>query len=174
MTLINKESDLNGEFANRKEPLNGAEPASSTIPGGSLDFNALRLGQDYTQAAGVEKLLTTVPVRKPNKTEFLRVHPQMGFETMLLDLKEDRESYLVSPSLLPDVSGLAVPVSLKLAINRASSFSCGRFGFRARMDAEIFGTKAPGKQRVSPSPAGSPCGQTWLLVPMRFTRAPKP
>jgi len=120
MTLINKESDLNGEFANPKEPLNGAEPASSTIPGGSLDFNALRLGQDYTQAAGVEKLLTTVPVRKPNKTEFLRVHPQMGFETMLLDLKEDRESYLVSPSLLPDVSGLAVPVSLKLAINRAS------------------------------------------------------
>ena len=120
MTLINKESDLNGEFANRKEALNGAEPASSTIPAGSLDFNALRLSQDYTQAAGVEKLLTTVPVRKPNKTEFVRVHPEMHFDTMLLDLKEDRESYLVSPSLLADVSGLAVPVSLKLAINRAS------------------------------------------------------
>jgi len=120
MTLINKESDLNGEFANRKEPLNGAEPASSTIPAGGLDFNALRLSQDYTQAAGVEKLLTTVPVRKPNRTEFVRIHPQMQFDTMLLDLKEDRESYLVAPNLLPDVSGLAVPVSLKLAINRAS------------------------------------------------------
>jgi len=113
MALMSENINLNGA-------LNGAEPASSTIPAGSLDFNALRLSQDYTQAAGVEKLLTTVPVRKPNKTEFVRVHPQMGFETMLLDLKEDRESYLVSPSLLADVSGLAVPVSLKLAINRAS------------------------------------------------------
>ena len=98
MTLINKENDLNGEFANRKGALNGAEPASSTIPAGSLDFNALRLSQDYAQAAGVEKLLTTVPVRKPNKTEFVRVHPEMHFDTMLLDLKEDRESYLVSPA----------------------------------------------------------------------------
>ena len=113
MALMTENINLNGA-------LNGAEPASSTIPAGSLDFNALRLSQDYTQAAGVEKLLTTVPVRKPNKTEFVRVHPQMGFETMLLDLKEDRESYLVAPSLLPGVSGLAVPVSLKLAINRAS------------------------------------------------------
>ena len=113
MALMSENINLNGA-------LNGAEPASSTIPAGSLDFNALRLSQDYTQAAGVEKLLTTVPVRKPNKTEFVRVHPEMHFDTMLLDLKEDRESYLVAPSLLADVSGLAVPVSLKLAINRAS------------------------------------------------------
>ena len=113
MELMSEQINLNGA-------LNGAEPASSTIPAGSLDFNALRLSQDYTQAAGVEKLLTTVPVRKPNKTEFVRVHPEMHFDTMLLNLKEDRESYLVSPSLLADVSGLAVPVSLKLAINRAS------------------------------------------------------
>jgi len=108
------------EETNFNSALNGAEPANNAIAAGALDFNALRLSQDYTQAAGVEKLLTTVPVRKPNKTEFVRVHPDMHFETMLLDLKEDRESYLVSPNLLPDVSGLAVPVSLKLAINRAS------------------------------------------------------
>ena len=77
------------------------------------------LARPTTQTAGVEKLLTTVPVRKPNKTEFVRVHPEMHFDTMLLELKEDRESYLVLPHLLADVSGIAVPVSLKLAINRA-------------------------------------------------------
>ena len=120
MKLVTDNIDLNGEFTNRKEAPNGAEPANGALPAGGLDFNALRLSQDYTQAAGVEKLLTTVPVRKPNKTEFVRVHPEMHFDTMLLDLKEDRESYLVSPSLLADVSGLAVPVALKLAINRAS------------------------------------------------------
>ena len=78
------------------------------------------------------------------------MHPQMGFETMLLDLKEDRESYLVSPSLLADVSGLAVPVSLKLAINRASVLFLWPLRLLARMGAAMFGTKAPGKRRVSP------------------------
>ena len=120
MILINKESELNGEFANRKEALNGAEAAQGAIPTSGFDFNALRLSQAYEQTAGVEKLLTTVPVRKPNKTEFVRVHPEMCFDTMLLELKEDRESYLVLPHLLADVSGIAVPVSLRVAINRAA------------------------------------------------------
>jgi hypothetical protein len=120
MILINRESQLNGEFANRKEALNGAEPAQGAIAAGGFDFNALRLSQAYEQTAGVEKLLTTVPVRKPNKTEFVRVHPEMHFDTMLLELKEDRESYLVLPHLLADVSGIAVPVCLRLAVNRAA------------------------------------------------------
>jgi hypothetical protein len=119
MTLSNKESGLNGEFANRKESLNGTEPAQRAIAAGRIDFNALRLSQAYEQTAGVEKLLTTVPVRKPNKTEFVRMHPEMCFDTMLLELKEDRESYLVLPHLLAEVSGIAVQVSLRLAINRA-------------------------------------------------------
>ncbi len=110
MKLVSN-NELNGT-------LNGAEPANSAILASGIDFNALRLNQDYTQAAGVEKLLTTVPVRKPSKTEFIRVHPEMQFLTMLLDLKEDRESYLVSPELLVHLSGIAVRVALKPAINR--------------------------------------------------------
>ena len=119
MELINKDIALNGEFANRKESVNDAEPALGAITASGLDFNALRLSQAYEQTAGVEKLLTTVPVRKPNKTEFVRVHPEMSFDTMLLDLKEDRESYLVSPHLLTEVSGIAAPVSLRVAVNRS-------------------------------------------------------
>ena len=68
MKLITEEINFNNA-------LNGAEPSNNAIAASTLDFNALRLSQDYTQAAGVEKLLTTVPVRKPNKTEFVRVHP---------------------------------------------------------------------------------------------------
>ena len=120
MNFMTKDIDLNGECADRKGSLNGAEAAQGAIPTGGFDFNALRLSQAYEQTAGVEKLLTTVPVRKPNKTEFVRVHPEMHFDTMLLELKEDRESYLVLPHLLADVSGIAVPVSLRLAVNRAA------------------------------------------------------
>lgn len=110
---------LMSEEMNFNRALNGAEPANNAIAAGAIDFNALRLSQDYAQVAGVEKLLTTVPVRKPDKREFVRVHPDMHFETMLLNW-EDKESYLVSPNLLTEVSGIAVPVSLKVAINRVN------------------------------------------------------
>ena len=86
---MNKIIDLNEELAQRKESLNGAEPADGVTSTGGFDFNALRLSQAYTDTTGVEKLLTTVPVRKPIKTEFVRVHPKMHFDTMLLELKED-------------------------------------------------------------------------------------
>jgi len=51
----------------------------------NLEFNAapdpfnpasLRLDPSYVETMGVRKLLITVPVRKPNKQEFVRVHPE--------------------------------------------------------------------------------------------------
>jgi hypothetical protein len=38
------------------------------------NLSALRLDQSYADTVGVKKLLTTVPVRKPNRQEFVRVH----------------------------------------------------------------------------------------------------
>ena len=118
MTLIDKVSELNGEFASWKESPTGAEPTQGAIAASGFDFNALRLSQAYGQTAGVEKLLTTVPVDKPKKTEFVRVHPKMHFDAVLLELKEDREKYLVSTQVQPHVAGVAVPVSLRLAVSR--------------------------------------------------------
>ena len=39
------------------------------------DLNALKLSQDYADTVGVKKILATVPVGKPNKQDFVRVHP---------------------------------------------------------------------------------------------------
>jgi hypothetical protein len=85
---------------------------------GNLDFESLRLSQDFERGGGAEKVLTTIPVRKPGKTEFVRVHPEHHFETLLLDLKEEHESYLILPVLRNDVASIAHPVSLRLAISR--------------------------------------------------------
>jgi hypothetical protein len=40
-----------------------------------FDPSVLRLSQNFSEATGVKKLVTTVPVRKPNKQDFIRVHP---------------------------------------------------------------------------------------------------
>jgi len=69
---------------------------------------------------GVKKALVRVPVRKPHRQEFVRVRNDAAYrlETGLLELKEDREFYLLSPEVRDQMPGDWVPVRLVTAINR--------------------------------------------------------
>lgn len=67
-----------------------------------FNLDNLRLSQDYASEVGVQKKLITVPVRKPNKSEFVRVHPDAAYHltTLVLELKEQRnETYVIGPAL---------------------------------------------------------------------------
>ena len=44
-------------------------------PPDPFDPANLRLSQSFTDMAGVKKLLTNVPVKKPNPQKFVRDHP---------------------------------------------------------------------------------------------------
>ena len=86
-----------------------------------FDPAALRLDQSYTDTVGVKKLLTTVPVRKPNRQEFVRVHPDPAYRlspAAIIDVKEDREIYLVTPDTVPAVPGEYVTATLFTTISR--------------------------------------------------------
>jgi hypothetical protein len=67
---------------------------------------ALRLTQDFSATIGVKKQLLTVPVRKPSKEWFCQTHsdPEYRLLTVVLELKEDREVYLVDPNLWPELA----------------------------------------------------------------------
>jgi hypothetical protein len=60
-----------------KPTLQAVDLESSTdIPvSNPFDPANLRLDQSYTETVGVKKLITTIPVRKPNKQVFFRIHP---------------------------------------------------------------------------------------------------
>ena len=68
----------------------------------------------------VEKLLTSIPVRKPGKQAFIRVHPDEAYrlDTMLLELKDEGEVYLLAPQLAPDLPGARV-ARLHLYLDRS-------------------------------------------------------
>ena len=87
-----------------------------------FDLASLRLSQDFASAVGVRKLITTVPVKKPSKEWFVRTHPDPDYrlQTAVLELKEDRETYLVSPGLWPELADETTfsPRLLVTAINR--------------------------------------------------------
>lgn len=92
----------------------------STTPASPFDPAALRLSQNFVDSVGVKKLVTTVPVRKPNKQDFVRVHsdPAFRLETAVLEFKEENETYLVAPHLWSDLVGELIPKVLFTAINR--------------------------------------------------------
>ena len=87
-----------------------------------FDLASLRLSQDFASAVGVKKLITTVPVKKPSKEWFVRTHPDPAYwlQTAFVELKEDRETYLVAPGLWPELASdpTLSPRELVTAVNR--------------------------------------------------------
>jgi len=103
--------------------VNNTKPeAAEADSGGDFfgDLSKLRLAQDFHKQVGVQKALVRVPVRKPHKQEFIRVNPEPEYrlETGLLELKEDREFYLLAPDVRDQMPGDWVPVRLVTCITR--------------------------------------------------------
>jgi hypothetical protein len=73
-----------------------------------FDPAALRLSQDFGASLGVRKALLSVPVGKPDKSWFVRVHPSEEYhlQTATIKLKTDRgnETYLIAPALWQELA----------------------------------------------------------------------
>jgi hypothetical protein len=95
-----------------------AKPAAAPDP---FDVEALRLPQAFIETAGVKKLLTTVPVRKPNPHDFNRVHPDPAYRATLavIKLRDERdEMYLLTPAIARELPGEFGMATVFTAINR--------------------------------------------------------
>src|SRR5215831_16363688 len=89
------------------------------------NLDNLRLSQDFAANLGVKKALLTIPVKKPSKEWFVRVHPEYRLSTGILELKEDRELYLVSPILWDILAGMETTFAPRMlfgAVNRQGVF----------------------------------------------------
>jgi hypothetical protein len=100
-----------------------ANPASvpqATSPPDPFSPENLRLDQSFTETVAVKKLLTTIPVRKPGRQVFFRVHPNPEYRDSfpMIDLKDDREEYIVARHLVPELATELVHKQLCLAITR--------------------------------------------------------
>ena len=72
-----------------------------------FDLASLRLDQDFTDTGAVKKLTTTIPVRKPNRQEFVRVHTDPAFRLSpagIITFKEENETYMVTPALARELA----------------------------------------------------------------------
>jgi hypothetical protein len=92
---------------------------TTTSVDSDFDLTALRLDQSFT-TNGVKKLLRTIPVRRPGPQDFFRTHPDPNYRNTfgVIELKDDREVYLLSGKVLPDLVGEYVTVTIWTTITR--------------------------------------------------------
>jgi hypothetical protein len=84
----------------------GQPEIAREVPLDPFDPARLRLSQDFGATLGVKKAILTIPVRRPDRSWFIRTHPHPDFrlETAVIELREDQETYLVAQSLWPVLS----------------------------------------------------------------------
>lgn len=97
-------------------------PATPATPPDPFDPSALHLGADYAEGLGVRKVISTIPVRKPHKSEWFRVRPgpDWRLQTAILEVESgvDRAAYLVAKSLWSDLSEETSPALVLTCVNR--------------------------------------------------------
>jgi hypothetical protein len=78
-----------------------ATDTGSPIIQGYDPFDPEAIRMDLVADFEVERVLTAVPVRKPKRTEFIRVHPEFVCDRLLVerDTGMEKECYLVTPEV---------------------------------------------------------------------------
>ena len=108
-----------GELTAIESPikLNGTDGNDAEV---DWDLNALRLDQNFDSIIGAQPVIATVSVRKPHAQEWFRVHPDDNWRlpTTILQMKEDRESYLIDPPLRSQLWQEIQPILLCTVVSR--------------------------------------------------------
>ena len=117
MTEIENSNSLDIDI----QPVAVDQQSAST--NGEIDLESIRLTQHFSDQVGVKKLLTTIPVRKPNRTVFFLTHPEYRMDVMLLKYGETDEPYIVTQAVFQEVSQLAKPYRLALTVDTMGTSS---------------------------------------------------
>ena len=60
-----------------------------------FDWDRIALPQNYAEASGVKKLISRIPVERPNPHEFVRVHPDLSYQAAVFEDKLDKETFVI-------------------------------------------------------------------------------
>jgi hypothetical protein len=87
---------------------------------GKIDFSKFRVSLNSREQPIAEKVIVHVPVRKPSKQMFVRVHPDKKYNqpAALLKLEDEEKPYLISESLRSKLAQDVKIIILHLSIDR--------------------------------------------------------
>ena len=97
-------------------PMRKEEPPAASQP---TDFSQFALSQNFGSQIKATKRLTTVPVRKPSKTQWFRIHPEYKLDAPLLKYGDSGDDYyLVVSSLADQLIDVAQAFRLVVGVDR--------------------------------------------------------
>jgi hypothetical protein len=106
----------------RFDPAELESPPPTTTPDtpDPFDPSTYKVRQNLSAAAGVKNVLTELAVTTPNKSWWVRRHPnpEYALNTWVIELRDEQETYLVLPHLWPSLMGEATfkPKTFYLAV----------------------------------------------------------
>ena len=89
-----------------------------------IDLDSIKVNQNFHDQIGVQKKIVHVPIRKPKKQEFIRVHSSSSYrcDFLLLESVMDRETYILDPQLGAAVDDARVATLLTTINTRGDLF----------------------------------------------------
>lgn len=125
-------------------------------------FDPAKLRIDHTSSAalGAQRVILNVPVRKPPPQTFIRVHPDadMRLDVLVIELKNERETYVVTPQMALALAAEAKPVRLYACLPRVGG---GIFLWPVRMPDD---TGRENAWHVSARKAAEHGMKSWIRV----------
>jgi hypothetical protein len=96
------------------------ELVDAAVSDDPFDLSRLRVNPEFVEGSSVKKLLATVPIRKPSNQDFIRVHPSPQYRETLafLELKDDRETFVVNLAAVPELQAECFVATLFTCITR--------------------------------------------------------
>lgn len=91
-----------------------------SAPRSEMDLKGLALSQDYTSMASVKKAILKVPILKPSAQTWFQISPNPAWQIRVpvVELKEDREHYIVAPDMRDELLGEWIPKLLTGVITK--------------------------------------------------------
>ncbi len=105
--------------------LDGGEGITKGSPFAGYTLEELQLPQDFAGEIGVQKLITTIPVNRPDRDRFFRTNPNPAYKltVVVLEIKGENETFLVHPNLAARLTGETRAKQLVVCINRQAVLS---------------------------------------------------
>jgi hypothetical protein len=97
---------------------NGIQNTEDVTPKKHDIFDDLAaLGRPLDEIIASEKLLTALPVRKPKREEWIRVHQTLHARVYVYEAKDERSWYVVLPNVVEPLRDVVRYVRMSLAVN---------------------------------------------------------
>lgn len=115
------------------DPVGGSEHTFNLLPDDhevkpkGVDLEKIRVSQDFDAMADVLKVVTVVPVNRPSKQTFFRIHPDESWTltTYIIQFEQEQETYIIVPEVAPHAHQVAAKKVIYTGITRSGDlFLC--------------------------------------------------